>query len=95
MKQEKKEIKRENRTVNIRGVKPGGFIYLEHLWRISGLQARQPRPMTALSSCFTLKGQQHINQSAHREKIYLSCRSPKPLMLSAIVRPFIAAEGLI
>lgn len=47
----------------VRGMRPDGFIYLEHLWRTAGLRKRQLRPETALSSCLALKGQQHINQS--------------------------------
>lgn len=65
---EKEEMKRQSGIVYVSGARPGGFIYLEHLWRTTGLQRRQPWPVTALSSCLALKGQQHINQSEDKEK---------------------------
>lgn len=46
----------------------GGFIYLEHLCRITGLQRRQLWPVTALSSCLVLEGQQYINQSEDKRR---------------------------
>lgn len=49
--------------VYVSGLMTGGVIYLEHLWRISGLPGRQPWPDTALSSCLSLKDQQRINHS--------------------------------
>lgn len=68
VKEEKQEIKSQSGIVYVCGKRPGGFIYLEHLWRTAGLQKRQPRPETALSSCLALKGQQHINQSEDKDR---------------------------
>lgn len=61
LKEEKKE--RQSEIVYVSGLMTGGVIYLEHLWRISGLPGRQPWPDTALSSCLSLKDQQRINHS--------------------------------
>lgn len=68
MKEEKQEIKRQSGIVYVSGLRPGGFIYLEHLWRITWLPRRQPWPLTARSSCLALKGQQLINQSEDKER---------------------------
>lgn len=70
MKEEKEEITRQNGIVYVRGQMPCGFIYLEHLWRISELQGRQLWLVTALSSCLPLKDQQGINQS---EETQIKC----------------------
>lgn len=65
---EEGERERASGVVYVSGLKPGGFIYLEHLWRITGLPGRQPWPVKALCSCLPLKGQQRINQSEDKER---------------------------
>lgn len=47
-----------------------GVIYLVHLRKTAGLQRRQPRPGTALTSCLALKGQQRIKQTENKQRKY-------------------------
>lgn len=63
----KEEMRKDSGIVSGSG---RGVIYLVHLRRTAGLQRRQPRPATALTSCLALKGQQRINQTENKQRKY-------------------------